>query len=169
MMIEETSGPVRTFGTHFVAEMHKRSNPSRLTPRGASRSAVLHGMQVGAARLRCGAAMRKRRPFAGGSPLLRRHCCSSSRHREDRGPRTEDRRPTTEDRRPTTDDRPVRATGSETLGENCYHPLSIVHSDSNPRPLQRARYRSVPAPGRPSAANADSTGNTEKPRFRFFF
>ena len=79
---------------------------------------------------------------------------------EDRGPRTEDRRPTTEDRRPTTDDRPVRATGSETLGENCYHPLSIVHSDSNPRPLQRARYRSVPAPGRPSAANRNPTDMT---------
>ena len=28
-----TSGPVRTFGTHFVAEMHKRSNPSRLAAR----------------------------------------------------------------------------------------------------------------------------------------
>ena len=35
---------------------------------------------------------------------------------------------------------------------------SIAVSDSNPRPLQRARNRSVPAPGRPSTAQADSSG-----------
>ena len=74
--------------------------------------------------------------------------------------RTEDRGPRTEDRRPTTD--PCARLVQKRRGKIVSTP-SISVSDSNPRPLQRARYRSVPAPGRPSAANADSSGKPEKP------